>query len=122
MTKIMIVEDDEMLIDVYVTVLKKNGFSIVACNNGKEALKALETESFDLILSDIKMPIMNGFDMLTEIRKKNSQNPPVILVSGYSEFSEEEVLGRGAAGLLQKPIRAKELLERVHAILVTQND
>lgn len=122
MTKIMIVEDDEMLIDVYVTVLKKNGFSIVACNNGKEALKALETESFDLILSDIKMPIMNGFDMLTEIRKKNSQNPPVILVSGYSEFSEEEVLARGAAGLLQKPIRAKELLERVHAILVTQND
>lgn len=122
MTKIMVVEDDEMLIDVYVTVLKKNGFSIVACNNGKEALKALETESFDLILSDIKMPIMNGFDMLTEIRKKNSQNPPVILVSGYSEFSEEEVLARGAAGLLQKPIRAKELLERVHAILVTQND
>lgn len=54
--------------------------------------------------------------MLIEIRKKDKLKPPVLLVSGYSEFSEHEILEKGALGLLQKPIRAKELLARINEV------
>ncbi len=117
MAKVLIVEDEVSLVEMYKTILQKNGFETIECFNGREGLRALDIHAFDLVVSDIKMPIMDGIELLGEIRKRDPKHPPVLLVSGYSEYSQQDMIEKGAIGFLQKPIRTKALIERIHEIL-----
>lgn len=120
MAKVLIVEDEVSLAEMYKTILQKNGFETIECFNGHDALLALDAQAFDIVVSDIKMPVMDGIELLKEIRKRDSKHPPVLLVSGYSDYSPQDMIEKGAVGFLQKPIRTKVLIERIHEILGAQ--
>ncbi len=90
-TKILIVEDDPAARGVYLAVLEKSGFEVIVAVNGKDGLEKALEDTPDLILLDICMPVMDGFAMLSELRKTGEygKNVPIILLTNLSADDED---------------------------------
>lgn len=89
--KILLVEDDEMLIRMYVIKLEKEGFEIDIAYNGEEGLQKLEEEQYDLILLDLMMPEMDGFEMLRIYNNSNKYNKaPILILSNLGQKEDIE--------------------------------
>lgn len=116
---ILVVEDDMQMREVLCDIFKKIGVQYFAAENGQEALQVLLTKNIHLILSDVQMPVMDGVQLLKEVRSKNKELPIVLLATGQSEITEESALAFGASGLLHKPFVIKVLIERVKQILLS---
>ena len=116
MFKILIAEDDRELRQLFAHVLTKNGYTVLGVSNGEEALDALEQSYYDLIISDIMMPKMDGWEVCREIRK-NSKVPIIMLTARGDE--RDELLGfeLGVDEYISKPFSPKILVARVEAIL-----
>ena len=108
---ILVVDDNRDLVDLYVTILNMYGYTIVSANSGKECLEILKTCVPDLILLDIMMSPMDGWETLLHIRSNPAtQNIPVIMVTGKQfVFEELEKYGRYIDGYVIKPISPKNL-------------
>lgn len=121
--KIMIVEDDAFVMDIYETKLQEEGFDVVGAINGMEALKKLEaTEETlpDLMLLDIVMPYMDGIELLKKIKEdERFKNIPVILLTNLSQKEEIDTgLGLGASDyLIKSHFTPSEVLKKVNSIL-----
>ena len=104
MKKILLVEDDSFIIDIYVTKLKEVGFSVQSAVNGEDALAKIKQGKPDLVLLDIVLPEVNGFEFLQEIKSiPELKNVPVIVLSNLGQKKEvERGLGLGAAKYLIK--------------------
>lgn len=114
MYRVMIVDDDIAVCYIYRNMKswEKYGFEIVAeANNGRQALELLEQNSVDIIFTDIRMPVMDGIDLLKAIRKKK-YDIFVVLISSYKEFEyAREGLKFGAVDYIMKPLTEKGLEE-----------
>jgi len=95
--------------------LLKVGFNCVEAENGQEGLEVIQTEKPDLILSDIRMPIMDGFEMMEEVRKdpKINKIPIVAMTASAENVFRSEILAQGFDDFIAKPFRMIELLEMV---------
>jgi PAS domain S-box-containing protein len=115
----VLLADDNADMREYMNRLLGERYQVVTVSNGKEALAAAVAEPPDLILSDVMMPVMDGFGLLNELRAcTETRTIPVILLSARAgEESREEGLGAGADDYLIKPFTARELLARVAAHL-----
>lgn len=104
MKKILIIEDDYFLMDIYTTRLKKEGFEIEQATNGEEAIKKLQHIKPDLILLDIVLPLREGFEVLKEIKKSEKlKDVPVIIISNLNQREEvQKGLSLGAIKYLVK--------------------
>ena len=81
MFKILIAEDDRELRQLFAHVLTKNGYTVLGVSNGEEALAALEQSYYDLIISDIMMPKMDGYELVRSIRESGSSIPCLLYTS-----------------------------------------
>ena len=114
MFKILIAEDDRELRQLFAHVLTKNGYTVLGVSNGEEALAALEQSYYDLIISDIMMPKMDGYHVLQELRKES--NIPVVILSAKDADSEKILgLNLGADDYLSKPFNPLEAVARVNS-------
>jgi ATP-dependent Lon protease len=114
---ILIVDDEAIARTNMTHVLKKDGYECQSAENGIAALKILATEDIDLIISDLKMDHMDGFELLTEV---NHSYPdiPVIMVTGFATISSAvQAMKRGAAYYLGKPVNLDELRKTVREVL-----
>jgi PAS domain S-box-containing protein len=111
----VLLADDNPDMREYVTRLLRERYQVMAVSNGEEALKAAVSDPPDLILSDVMMPGLDGFELLTRLRARpETRTIPVVLVSARAgEESRVEGLGAGADDYLIKPFTARELLARV---------
>ncbi len=103
--KILIVEDDAFLADIYKTKMEMEGFKVMVASDGEKGLKMAQTKSPDLILLDILLPKMDGFAILEEIKKSGSpiKDVPVILLTNLGQNEDvERGLNLGAADYLIK--------------------
>lgn len=108
--KILIVEDSEDFKNLLRDFLTKQGIEVVNTSNGKEALKILDNTQLDLVLSDIRMPEMDGVVLLKKIKEKQP-SLPVILMTGFSHILETETAhSLGASDFISKPFDLKDLL------------
>lgn len=117
--KILLLEDNRDLAEIICDMLAS--YSYVACPayDGLAGLDRLERESFDLIVSDIQMPRLDGMGLLRMLNNLKLEIP-VILMTGYASiWQEQQVLQEGAAGYLQKPFGMKDLLQSVEKALTT---
>jgi DNA-binding NtrC family response regulator len=115
--KILVVDDEEGARELFFTILSDEGYDIILANNGEEALARFKSEACDLVITDIKMPVMDGLQLLQEIRKTGSKTD-VIMVTAYGEVeSYLKAMSLGAAEYINKPIRIKELKRIVHKVL-----
>ncbi len=118
--KILVVDDEEGARDLFNTILTDEGYEVSLANGGEEALGLFKRSVFNLVITDIKMPVMDGLQLLQEIRKMGSKTD-VIMVTAYGEVeSYLKAMSLGAAEYINKPIRIKELKQIVHKVLTEQ--
>jgi len=110
---ILVVEDDEDIRAVLVEILQELGYRTLAANDGLEALKMLEKFNVDLVISDLMMPNMNGWRLISALRERSIQ-VPVIIITGYMDQEGLELLNnQDIAGYLEKPVDLNELARMV---------
>jgi len=117
MFKILIAEDDRELRILFQRVLTQNGYIVRGVENGEEALSALELDYVDLIISDIMMPVMDGYELVRLLRESNSQIP-ILMITARDAFDDMR-LGflSGTDDYMVKPINVNEMVLRVGALL-----
>jgi len=112
--KILIVEDDKLAADLERDYLEASGFETEITGNGLDGLRLAETKDYDLLLLDVMLPGMNGFEICREIRKK--KNIPIILLTARTEdIDKVRGLGLGADDYIVKPFNLTEMVARVQA-------
>ena len=114
--KVLVVEDSPTMRQLIVFALRRiSGFEIVEANDGVDGLKKLSTEKFDLIITDINMPIMDGLKLVSMVRNDpNYKDTPIIIITteGATE-DRERALALGANEYITKPIQTRQILETV---------
>ncbi len=120
--RVLLVEDNRVNQRLATRLLEKRGHSVSLASDGREALVVLEKESFDLVLMDLQMPEMDGFEATTAIRKNErgtgNHLPIVALTAHAMKGDREKCLAAGMDGYLTKPIRPHELDELLHTYVV----
>lgn len=117
MFKILIAEDDVELRQLFAHVLIQNGFYVKCVSNGKEGIVSLEQEKFDVIISDIMMPVMDGFSFIREIRDAGN-NVPVLMITAKDAFNDMYIgFHSGTDDYMVKPININEMVLRIKALL-----
>ena len=116
---VMVVDDNEMNRDMLSRRLERTGYNVLLASNGKEALDLLAGESVDLVLLDIMMPQMNGYEVLEHLKSDNDlKHIPVIMTTALDESDGiEKCMALGAADYLTKPFNPVQLKLRVAACL-----
>ncbi len=116
-TKVLLVEDDKNLGDVINDFLSDAGYYVDWAENGQQAISIWGTTIYDIILLDVMLPIMDGFTLAEEIRKRD-ENIPIIFITAKA-LKEDKIKGFkiGADDYLTKPFSTEELLLRIHAVL-----
>ena len=119
--KILIVDDDENICELLNLYLKKDGFDTVIANDGRQAVECAEKYSPDLIMLDIMLPELDGWQVCREIRKK-SEVPIIMLTAKGETFDKILGLELGADDYITKPFDTKEVIARIKAVLRRSND
>jgi DNA-binding NtrC family response regulator len=114
---ILLVDDDREYCKATQKFLERRGYAVTSAIDGREALNAIIEETFDLILSDLRMPNLDGIDLMHEIRRRNIETP-VIFVTGHGEVeSYMDLMNMGAFDYLNKPVDARRLLSIIQKVL-----
>ena len=121
MLKILFVEDDKDLNLITTSYLKDCGFDVVSVYNGLDALNKYEEESFDLILSDIMMPLCDGFKLASIIRESNQQIPIIFMSARDDKPSKQIGYKAGIDDYITKPFDLDELVLKINAIARRMN-
>lgn len=114
--KILVADDEQNIVKLLRMYLRNEGYDVVAAADGRQALERFNQESPDLVLLDLMMPALNGFDVCTEIRKRS--DVPVIMLTARSDDIDKIVgLEMGADDYVTKPFNPREVVARVKAAL-----
>lgn len=114
-TDILVVEDDLDMREFIQEVLAERGHTVVTAGNGKEALERMEEYTFPVLVSDLKMPVMGGEDLLAAINGRDVIKPFVILITAFGDIDEAlRLIGKGAYDYIIKPFKIEQLLIAVN--------
>lgn len=115
--QVLFVDDDLNILRSYERLLKKSPWKIITVSSAKGAIDILSKENIDLIVTDIKMPEMHGFELITKIREK-SLKLPIIVCSGYHGLSEDvDLQFHDVSAFFEKPVNMSSLKEKISAII-----
>ena len=115
--KILIVDDDPHILNMLHTYFSEQGYDADAASGGREAIARIDAGSYDLVITDVRMPEING-DELLRIARQRDPKLQVILITGFPTAETTERCGSlGAAACLMKPIRPDELIDTVERVL-----
>lgn len=124
--RILVAEDSLVNQKLAVGLLQKHGHSVVIANNGKEAVNALTSQHFDVVLMDVEMPTMNGYEATAAIRtweKSRGRHVPIIAMTAHAMKSHRELcLEAGMDDYVSKPIRVQELFEKLRTVSAVSRD
>ena len=117
MATILVVDDEEGLREMLCDALRIANFLAVGAADGAEALEIIHSQSVDLVVADVNMPVMDGFAMLNQLRQENLTVPVILLTAQTERNDVTKGLYLGADDFVKKPFGLEELLLRVHAVL-----
>ena len=113
---VLIAEDDESIVELLTLYLNSNGFNVISANDGEAAMELLRHRKTDIVLVDIMMSKMNGYELIKAIRQEN--NLPIIIISAKNEDSDKILgLNLGADAYITKPFNPLEVIAYVRAML-----
>ena len=117
MFKILIAEDDHELRQLFEHVLEKHGYAVHGVSNGQEALEMLDKTYYDLIISDIMMPVMDGYELVQSLRQAG-HSIPVLMITAKGGFDDmRQGFLSGSDDYMVKPVNVNEMVLRVGALL-----
>ncbi len=115
--RILLVEDDPDLNDSLCVLISGSGMKVTNCFDGTVAVELLKRERFDLVLSDIHMPVLSGLNLLLDMRARGDMTSVMFLTGCGDRESAMAALRLGAIDFVEKPIKIEVLLERLHRAL-----
>jgi len=120
--KILVIDDDHLVVKTLGKLLEVEGYLVVTSESGKEAISVIENEEIDLVISDIRMPEMDGVETITVMNdhfKKNKKDaPPFIFITGYAEEkTNESAKDLNPSDFLYKPFNKEEFLKAIVSAL-----
>ncbi len=113
---VLVVDDKPALVRAMTRLLSYVGVDAVGARDGADALARLDERAFDLILCDVRMPVMDGPALLRALRERGVTHPPVVFLTGYAEHGDRELLALGAVAVRGKPIEPDDLFELVRTL------
>ena len=116
-TKILVVEDDEHILLGLEEILKSEGYAVAVCKRGDKALEAVAKERPALVVLDVMLPGLSGFDVCKQLRAKKVTVPILMLTAKGQELDKVVGLDCGADDYVTKPFGVRELVARIHALL-----
>lgn len=115
--KILIVDDSQELLDVISEYMETSGFTVNATTQSLDALRLIAVSGYDVVISDIHMPEMDGLELMAQIKSKHP-GLPVVLITGYSVSEARKIaMEKGADAFVAKPFHMKEILDVVNNLL-----
>lgn len=119
MTRILVVDDSPTEIHVLKTMLEKNGYTVLSASSGEEGLSIAKQQKPDLVLMDVVMPGLNGFQATRQLASDaaTSAIPVIVVTTKDQETDKVWAMRQGAKDYIVKPVREKDLLERVRALV-----
>jgi two-component system, cell cycle response regulator DivK len=117
--KILIVEDNEQNLYLSTFLLEKQGYDVIQARNGQEGLDTADVERPDLILLDIQLPVMDGYEVAQRLKQaQETQSIPIVAVTSYAMAGDRDaVLAAGCEGYIEKPIDPDRFVEQVKGFL-----
>lgn len=122
MSKVLIIEDDKIISDGLKQALEDEGYEVKCAYDGENGLFMIRTESPELVILDIMMPNMNGFEVTTEVRRQGDSVPIIVLSARTESLDKIRGLDLGADDYVTKPFDLDELMARVRRFLKKQAD
>ncbi len=120
--RVLVVDDEIEIVRLLVEIITTIGWEAVGARDGDEAYEYFKREKFDLIISDIYMPKMNGLELLAKV-KKDSVKTPVMLITGYSHFKQLiQSLKYKPDGFLQKPFDISDLIVSISNLQIGDSE
>ncbi len=118
--RVLVVDDEPDMVENVVRILRRSSHDCITAGSGQEALALLDRERPDLILTDLRMPGMDGLVLLRTVKRLSPPTPVVIFTAYASETAAREAADAGASGFLVKPFTGAELLQAVQQALPPQ--
>ncbi|MGZ4899296.1 MAG: response regulator [Candidatus Angelobacter sp.] len=119
---VLIVDDEPVLCEIKSAWLTRLVGRVLVANNGAEALEVLAANPVDLVITDIRMPVMDGVTLLKKITASGKPQPRVIFITGFSDFDPRDAYDLGADAILEKPMERDGLLQVVKRSLMTRHE
>jgi two-component system chemotaxis response regulator CheY len=119
---ILVVDDELVLLDIMGEWFERIAGQVFCAADGVQALEILATHKIDLIITDVRMPVMDGITLLKKIRANRLQSPGVIFTTGFADIERRDAYDLGAAALLEKPIDHDDLINIVKRGLLEPNE
>lgn len=118
--KVLVADDDERIRNLLLDTLSALGYKTAGAKDGEEALALLEKEKPDVVISDIRMPKLNGLSLLRNIKERDPKTP-VLMITGYNfAYTRDQALDSGADGFLAKPFRISKIEDLMQSVLGTK--
>lgn len=117
--KILIIDDDQLIREVLSMIVKQDGFEVDTAEDGEVGLEKVRTFHPDLVLVDLMMPKLSGFEVIHQMQSPDLNKIPIIVITGYSDAANEQIIREepNVNDLLKKPVRGEVLLPRLHQLL-----
>ncbi len=115
---VLVVDDDDALRGAIVWDLKRKGYQTFEAENGEVAFQKAQETKIDLVLTDIRMPICDGIQLLKRLKDRNTDLPVVMFLSGFSDLTPEEASDQGAEAVFTKPFERKSLLKAIECAIL----
>lgn len=119
---ILVVDDELDLREIIASEFEFQGASVFQAENVSMAIKVLEENKIDLVISDIRMPGATGIDLLDMMKTKNISIPPIVLITGFADITLEDAFNRGAEALINKPFKLDDLVDTSFRLLLSPSE
>lgn len=119
---ILVVEDEEILAEIISEWLNSQGYRALTAENGQVALAKLTTETVDVIITDVRMPVMDGVALLKRLKSMGKCKPNIILITGFSDLPAREAYGLGVEAILEKPFEHDDIMAVLEKILADRKE
>jgi CheY-like chemotaxis protein len=110
---ILVVEDSDPVRDLICLILEEDGYHVESASNGKEGLELFSTKHFDMVFTDLLMPVMSGSEMGEKMKRINKNIPIVLVTAWLMEYTESELRSKGIDYIVKKPFSEDQLRQLV---------
>lgn len=111
--KILFVDDQQEIIDRIIDLTEDSGFDVSVASNGTKAFEMIQKDSFDIVVSDIRMPNGDGLELLDNVKANINPMPVFYFMTAYTDLSEKELEERGCCGVFLKPIKIDDVIDHL---------
>jgi CheY-like chemotaxis protein len=119
---ILLVDDELDLLEIMAEWFRREGCRVLTAENGRDALNLFQQNPVDAVVSDIRMPVMDGIALLRQLKAAHFTKPSVIFISGFSDIEPRDAYDLGVEAMISKPVERKYLISVVSCILTPRED